>query len=291
MSTQKKDDAFYHSLVQGSDEWKTARKDFVLTASELGALMNLNEDGRNNKRLYEEKKSGEEPKHSDYAKNVILQWGIDHEGVAIDKFEAWLKTYEPGAATIRTGIHPKTLKDGISFGASPDRLVVDHTNTIYNIPLLKYIVEVKCPWNKKLYWPGLAETLRIVKAQNGILPLEYFPTEGCNIRIPYKYYVQIQGQLAATRCAYAFFVGWTPTEFLVLRVKFSPEVWYSNIEPAIQRFGLMLQTEGSSYTEPSLRTERGRAAKRALEVLIDGEQDKNNKLLYYECIKRLDVWE
>src|ERR1041385_1427093 len=77
---------YYKNLEQGTDEWKQARKDFVLTGSELGSLLNINSYNVSKKNLFQYKKTNTEKQYSDYQINTIFKWGNTNEPIAAGIF-------------------------------------------------------------------------------------------------------------------------------------------------------------------------------------------------------------
>ena len=268
---------YYKNLEQGTDEWKQARKDFVLTGSELGSLLNINSYNVSKKNLFQYKKTNTEKQYSDYQINTIFKWGNTNEPIAAGIFETWYKkNVSPSHSVKATGSYPfTTSKSGYYVAASPDRLVLDNVGQIISV------VEIKCPWKKELYWNGIPEFLKITRAQHGILPVNV-NKEIVNLRLPNDYFVQIQMQMAATKTTMGYFVGWAPNEFIIIEVQFSSSLWYNFIEPEIEQFAHSLVDSSSDAKIQSLIEQR--EFRSQLTQMITLIQDESNKLLYYKTL-------
>ena len=149
----------YKSLKQGSEEWLQARKDFDLTASELGPALGL---GRFHTRLQlyrAKKKKGSPPKKEGKATQKAFEYGRVHEADAAQEFQRSCCA-SSGFVLTETGIWP-LYYDSFSLGVSPDRLVIDPENE--GVVVATY--EAKCPVSGKLMNPPHLEYLLQVHAQ------------------------------------------------------------------------------------------------------------------------------
>jgi len=155
MERASKDIEHYKSLKQGTEEWLQARKDFDLTASELGPALGL---GRFHTRLqlYRAKKKGS-PKKEGKGTQKAFEYGRVHEADAAQEFQ---KSCASGFVLTETGIWP-LYYDSFSLGVSPDRLVIDPENE----GAVVGTYEAKCPVSGKLMNPPHPEYLLQVHAQ------------------------------------------------------------------------------------------------------------------------------
>ena len=153
-----KDIEHYKSLKQGSEEWLQARKDFDLTASELGPALGL---GRFHTRLqlYRAKKKVSSPKKEGKGTQTAFEYGRLHEADAAQEFQQSCCA-SSGFVLTETGIWP-LYYDSFSLGVSPDRLVIDPENE--GAVVATY--EAKCPVSGKLMNPPHPEYLLQVHAQ------------------------------------------------------------------------------------------------------------------------------
>ncbi len=122
--------------------------------------------------------------------NTAMQWGIEHEAEAIEKYQ-----FLTGSKVEDTGIWLDP--DGI-LDASPDGLVVDPKNQG------KYlgIIEVKCPF--RLHW------VPIENDQDWNYYLNFLDEDN-KLNRQHDYYHQIQRQLVATDLPWCDFIIWSPS--------------------------------------------------------------------------------
>lgn len=117
------------TLVQGSDEWLEKRKQYYVTASEVGTAIGVNiYESRYN--LYLKKKHGKRDPVNDF-KQQILNYGTSCEFV-VDSILRHKKGYEYK----KVGIYEYNKE----IAGSPDGVLCRlGDNCVYN-------VEIKCPW-------------------------------------------------------------------------------------------------------------------------------------------------
>lgn len=128
-----------------------------------------------------------------------VQWGINHEEVAIKLFEeATQKKVSP------TGLW---LHSSGILGASPDGIVEDDA-----------IVEVKCPFKHRM------STAEEIQQDSKYC----FDAEG-KLKTNHPYYHQLQGQLLILDRTLCYFIVWTTKETIILPVQRDPN-WESNIQ-------------------------------------------------------------
>ena len=158
MERASKDIEHYKSLKQGTEEWLQARKEFDLTASELGPALGL---GRFHTRLqlYRAKKKVSSPKKEGKGTQTAFEYGRLHEADAAQEFQQSCCA-SSGFVLTETGIWP-LYYDSFSLGVSPDRLVIDPENE----GAVVGTYEAKCPVSGKLMNPPHPEYLLQVHAQ------------------------------------------------------------------------------------------------------------------------------
>lgn len=125
-----------NSSNQQSEEWH-AQRAIKVTGSRIGAILGHSPWSTREDVMREFIKSHQGIERDDHD-NVAMQWGRDHEDLAITKYEA-----VTGNLVSRSNfvVHPD-LPDLI--GVSPDGLVDDGLHT------KKRLLEVKCPYSKKV---------------------------------------------------------------------------------------------------------------------------------------------
>lgn len=189
--TSLKSKEYYISLQQGSEEWLQARKDFDLTASELGAAIGLGRF-RTPWQLFQSKVLGEEELSPETEE--IFEYGRQHEPVAVQHFSKHLKHLVAGRSfsnrvqLTETGIWPLHY-DTFTLGVSPDRLVLKDDQLVASY-------EAKCPWGGKLSNPPHPE-----------------------------YLVQVHAQLQALDVNQGYLHCWTPDRSLCFRVTKNAPLW------------------------------------------------------------------
>jgi len=159
-----------------SEHLKDNRRHNIVTASQAWSAV------YDRKKLWREKTFREPP----FEGNEMTQWGNDHEEDAIQAFEVHMND-------ICESSNKLLVHSDLPVGATPDAF------------LNGAVVEVKCPYTKKIY-----------------------PT------IPDRYWVQMQIQMFVAQLngyknsVAAHFVVWTPDEFHTELVQYEPEFidWY-----------------------------------------------------------------
>jgi putative phage-type endonuclease len=183
------------TLVQGSEKWKKARKEYPLTSSEFGAALGV---GRFKSRilLWKEKTGRSKAEESDVQKS-ILQYGKDMEPLARSFMETRLQEiYEdPSIQITETGLFPLERNIGEHiYAASPDGLIKVKG-------LSPITVEIKCPYKKKMY----------------SCMVEYPKERGP--RLDLDHYIQVQAQMMAVGAYTAYFICWTEEEHVLVHVQ------------------------------------------------------------------------
>ena len=148
--------------------------------------------------------------HGDYDASGAraVQWGIEHEQVAIDIYG---EANECAVSKSGLWLHTSGL-----FGGSPDGIVDDMK-----------IVEVKCPYSAR------NTSLATLAAQPKGFFLKQSPESSLILNIDNdvgrKYFHQMQGYLYLTGRSVCDLVVWTPSETAIILVQKDPE-WEKNVE-------------------------------------------------------------
>lgn len=132
-----------------------------------------------------------------------IQWGVNHEEVAIKLFEEATQK-----KVLSTGLwrHPSG-----ALGASPDGLVGDDA-----------IIEVKCPFKHRMNTAEIQKDLTYC-----------FDVEG-KLKTNHPYYHQLQGQMCILNRSICYFIVWTTkVSFFILPVERDP-TWEININVLLQ---------------------------------------------------------
>lgn len=137
----------YPDLEQGSDEWLAARADCLLTASELGTALGF---GYESRAALLRRKLG---RGSPVKDNYYMDFGRTHEDIVAKAYDDIFK------CTSETHGFSTLTRDGITVGASPDRVV-------HSKPLR--LVEIKCAFSPRDAVPlsHRAQMLMQVKCMN-----------------------------------------------------------------------------------------------------------------------------
>lgn len=160
----------YTHIKQRSELWFELRKGRY-TASEIGSIMGISPYISRNK-IFHKKKYDDEYNISAYQKK-IMQYGTDMEPKAFSRTCRFFS--DDDQVEIReTGLW---IDKDRPIGASPDGLFYYHNHLIS-------VVEIKCPWRKRIYESLFEET----------------PT------IPNHHYIQIQVQMYVTNTFSAIYV-------------------------------------------------------------------------------------
>jgi putative phage-type endonuclease len=170
--------------------------------------------------------------------NMATEYGTKNEPVAVKVYEQFMEKY----------IAQQNPQDKISFfypgliicqkhpwlAVSPDGLPCLRMNSPNSNPkTIRFLLEIKCPFYKKLY-----------------------------PHIPHYYYDQIQGIMAILQLPYCDFVVWTPEKTQIRRYNFDLSYWEKVLFPRLKQFymdeylpRLILKEEGklkSGELEPTL---------------------------------------
>lgn len=181
---------------QGTQDWLDARK-YRLTASNFGAAA-----GRN--RFRSPKQLVQDMLYGEFKGNDATRWGSEKESVALsdyvkrkrDELAADGRRREAFFVT-QSGLH--VCADAGWLAASPDGHVNDGSE--------KGLLEIKCPYSKRIY-----------------------PS------IPNYYVDQVQGLCAILGYDWADFVVWTPEQMQVQRLGFDVDYWQEDLLPALVSF-------------------------------------------------------
>ena len=181
--------------------WAIVRKG-RLTASNFGPVLKCTAAGRKPSKSLLKTLLGD----YDLSGLRAIQWGLNHERVAIEAYEK-----HTGSSVTASGIW---LSSSGCLGASPDGLVGDDK-----------IIEVKCPFRfQNEYAVDHVYDANFFAAINadGELGLNMKSQDG------FKYYHQVQGNLALTGRKVCDFCVWTPQDLLFFPIT-RDESWADNI--------------------------------------------------------------
>lgn len=186
---------------QGTPEWLASRA-LRVTVSNAGTVVG-NSRYCTPAKYARELAAIPEPK----APNAAMTWGSTNEDKACDTYTTIMqvKMEEMGRDPTKFVVRHCGLvidKDNPWLGASPDG-IVDTGCAEDGLGLL----EIKCPYTKRLY--------------------------ACT---PAQYYDQIQAQMAILGCAWCDFAVWTPTDMNVWRYKFDADYWNTFLFPGLKQF-------------------------------------------------------
>lgn len=167
--------------------------------------------------------------------NAATEYGTKNEPVAAKVFETFSSMHVKGQ-------HPKNEMTHFYPGliicqkhpwlaVSPDGLPCVR---LHDGKTIRYLLEIKCPFSKKLY-----------------------------PHIPHYYFDQIQGIMAILQLPYCDFVVWTPEVTQIRRYNFDPDYWKKVLYPRLYNFyfneylpRLILKSEGRlkpGELEPSVQ--------------------------------------
>lgn len=158
----------------------------------------------------------------DRPSSKYLQYGKDHEQDAIDMYTKLCSTRHENIQVEKSGIFMSTQRPG--YGASLDG-IVKHSDG------RRTGLECKCPLSqrgKSIEEACKCKTFYLYKDENGDIKLKR----------THNYFIQIQGQLFATKMIYVDFVVWfgPDQDIFTERIVFDEEKWYSVYLPALDFF-------------------------------------------------------
>jgi putative phage-type endonuclease len=171
--------------------------------------------------------------------NAATEYGTKNEPVAAKVFETFALSHakKQNADDDMSFYYPGLIicQKEPWLAVSPDGLpCIKNKKTGKNI---RYLLEIKCPFTKKLY-----------------------------PHIPHYYFDQIQGIMGILQLPYCDFVVWTPEKTQIRRYNFDSEYWTKVLYPRLHQFyfeeylpRLILKKEGKlkqGELEPSLHIEK-----------------------------------
>jgi len=198
-----------------SELWHKERK-LRLTASNFGLIVEKTEKPRAKPKALVEKLLNP-PAKSPYVEK-ILSWGTDNEEVAVQVYQSIKKN----AKIFKCGLI--ISPEDPFLAASPDRIVYD---TSAEVPW--GLIEVKCPWSARNMAPTqaaasingfyLEKCLNAASMGTGLQLNTKKYTQG------WKYYMQMQGQMALSGARWCDFVVYTTKGIFIERVDFDYALW------------------------------------------------------------------
>lgn len=151
--------------------------------------------------------------------SAALQWGIEHESVAIQAYKI-----EMGTTVFPCGFFVCT--DHLFLGASPDGVVFSKQGEMG-------LVEIKCPYKHR------DSTLEDATTQDKAFHLDATK----QLKRSHDYYYPVTGQLAITHAVFCDFVTWTTKDMYIERVYMDSCLWPTMVDklPAFYRDCLGLE--------------------------------------------------
>lgn len=154
--------------------------------------------------------------------NKAVEWGREHEKVAVDSYLLKVREFHPPLTYQETGL---VIREALPhLGASPDGLV-------YCPHCIPYhgLIEVKCPYSFKDVHPkeaGLSDSFFC------------FLDENKNLRLKknHAYYYQVQGQMAITKRKWCHFIVWTNKGLEFETILYDEELWENFMLPKLNTF-------------------------------------------------------
>ena len=143
--------------------------------------------------------------------NNATKWGSEHESDAAKIYEKFISGYHEKEGTMEF-FYPGLIisQNQPWLAVSPDGLPAlqkYNKTTDTNSLLLRFLLEIKCPFSKKLY-----------------------------PHIPHYYFDQIQGIMGILNLPFCDFVVWTPEKSQVRRYNFDSSYWVQVLFPKLRKF-------------------------------------------------------
>ncbi|XP_062611092.1 uncharacterized protein LOC134272932 [Saccostrea cucullata] len=154
--------------------------------------------------------------------NKAMEWGREHEKVAIDCYLLKVREIHPPLTFQETGL---VVREWLPhLGASPDGLVYcSHYKPYHGV------IEVKCPYSFKDVHPkeaALSNNFFCILDENGNLQLKR----------NHAYYYQVQGVMAISQRKWCHFIIWTNKGLEFEKILFDEELWENEILPKLNSF-------------------------------------------------------
>lgn len=199
-----------HLLVQGSEEWKEARKNTFCTASALGSLLGL----------------GWGKDQREESKEVNMSWGRNHEANGLKSIldDPYLERQYPGFTIEESGLWTLDIscdqgEKPLLIGASFDGILVTKDDSGRSIP--RCLLEIKCPC--PFFWK---EDIQEYSYQKRLPASSIHPAYIAQIQMQLLIATKVfqrdtYGEQSPLTC---LFVSWTPSGGTsVFRVPYCPE--------------------------------------------------------------------
>lgn len=227
---------YHQELVPNSPEWKIARKNFDVTASEAASAIGVS-DYKTPYKLWKQKKRIEP--EDDLDNNPNVKWGIQNEPEARFEFELGILSEEyPDYYLTQPGI--TVYRKDPRFAASLDNLAIKKDDSD------RFIIEYKCP--QKLYGK----------------------------EIPLEYMIQIQCQMEFANCDKCYLHVWRPDASEYTVVHRNKEFFSNFVYPRLALFSTYLkgmdypQKRRSKGEKEALRVEAKSYFPDIYELFTDG---------------------
>lgn len=257
----------FHPIEQGTDEWLNLRKTVDYTSTAIPEAIGIGYNSRNH--FTRCKLSDEAPPKSKKLEE-ILKYGSTNEKNAFMFFQKTMVDLDDGRTEIsdkagffKAGVLVQGCKQPcyLNIGASPDGLISD----MFRRDVFA-VIEIKCPWTKRLY------------------------TLGPNNAIPVNHYIQMLIQMLLVNVDYGYYVVWTPTEKMILKVYFSEPALLVVFRELVHYHKNILEplvNANQSFVDNFLGTLRMPPGyKSKMKHLLDGYQ--NNELIYRVTVDDLN---
>lgn len=154
--------------------------------------------------------------------NTAVEWGREHEKVAIDSYLLKARELHPPLTYQETGL---VVREALPhLGASPDGLVYcPHCNPYHGV------IEVKCPYSFKDVHPKEAAL-----SDNFFCYLD--ENKKLRLKKNHAYYYQVQGEMAITQRKWCHFIVWTNKGLEFETIFYDEELWENVMLPKLNTF-------------------------------------------------------
>jgi hypothetical protein len=195
---EKTPTAFYFSrLPQDSEDWHALRNNHLkLSGSEFGAALGVDES-TSRQLLWRRKRTPHlVAPFSDYTLK-ILQWGKDNESVALDNIKKYYGRLEDWFDWQIQLTGTWVFKEDPTMGSTPDALLFADDG------MLEGILEIKCPFTRRIYPSLLATPYPFIKS---------------------SHYIQVLMEMKVTGVKVGYYVCWTPERMVVVQVPYNQDL-------------------------------------------------------------------
>jgi putative phage-type endonuclease len=183
--------------------------------------------------------------------NKATEYGNKFESVCAKLYENFANVGAQSAGSLMEHFYPGLIicQNEPWLAVSPDGLPCKKAHD--NSSQTRYLLEIKCPFTKKLY-----------------------------PHIPHYYFDQIQGIMAILKLPFCDFVVWTPEVTQVRRYNFDPSYWKEVLYPRLRTFYFQ------EYLPRLILKEEGLLREGELEIAIQVKVDR--PLQSFDCATESD---